>query len=173
MAYGVWYQVVDGPVSQDNLNLYGAVQAEEEIYREGADKNFCDGQTSPTGPRWADDDMGMLMFRSKEAAYAASDMLREDLAERFVAGDFASIDLRMPTWFNARTLTDATGVLTAAQLTPTMLDAQAEALRLEGAIPENITNGQASARIKAYLEAHPGRFSPEGFKSWIEARGWE
>lgn len=91
--YGVWVQPVDSDITPDNLDKYGSVH---DLMAEYADddtgtpnKQFCDGQTSITPPRYATDQMVSIYTRSEEAANEISRMLRENVVQRIQAGELS------------------------------------------------------------------------------------
>ncbi|HPH40603.1 MAG TPA: hypothetical protein PK274_10330, partial [Candidatus Fermentibacter daniensis] len=60
--YGVWVQTITNDTTAANVEKYGEIEDMAEAYRDGFAKDFCDGQTSPTPPRWPDDGMQLLYF---------------------------------------------------------------------------------------------------------------
>lgn len=121
--YSVWTQIVDDDTGMQNLDDYGSVHdvfAEQENDDTGTpNKQFCDGQTSKTPPRYAQDNMVGIYTRSEDAARIISGFLREDVAARIQAGTLRSI---IPSWYTLNP--DLFGVLPARearQLTIRML----------------------------------------------------
>lgn len=82
MSYAVMFQIIDEHTSAGNIEQYGNVKEYDEFYAEGFAKEFCDGQTSPTPPRWADDNMGLLHTYDRATAEYISNLLRDGVAER-------------------------------------------------------------------------------------------
>ena len=98
--FGVWVQPVDSEMTPDNLDKYGSVHDITEEYA-GDDsgtpnKQFCDGQTSLTPPRYATDRMVSIYTRSQEAAQEISGILRENVLQRIQAGELTMPI--MPVW---------------------------------------------------------------------------
>ena len=90
----VYAQVVDNNITTENLDNYGSVH---DLNAELADdddgtpnKQHCDGQTSITPPRHANDRMVGLYTRSEEAANMISDILRQDVVRRIQAGQLST-----------------------------------------------------------------------------------
>ena len=82
MSYAVMVQVIDEYTTGGNVEDYGSITDFGEFYEEGFAKEFCDGQTSPTPPRWADDNMGLLHTYDRSTAEFISQLLRDDVARR-------------------------------------------------------------------------------------------
>jgi hypothetical protein len=89
--FGVWVQPVDSEITPANLDQYGSVHDIEAEYRSDdggtPNKQFCDGQTSKTPPRYATDQMVSIYTRSQEAAQEISRILRENVVQRIQAGE--------------------------------------------------------------------------------------
>ena len=85
--YGVWAQTITNDTTAANVEKYGEIEDMAEAYRDGFAKDFCDGQTSPTPPRWPDDGMQLLYFYDRESAELVSQFLRSDIDERIIAGE--------------------------------------------------------------------------------------
>ncbi len=91
-VFSVWVQPVDNDITPANLDQYGSVHDVLGEYEDDAEggtpnKQFCDGQTSKTPPRYATDRMVGIYTRSREAADMISDMLREDVVRRIGLGE--------------------------------------------------------------------------------------
>jgi len=100
-VYSVWTQIVDDYTTPENIDAYGSVHdvfAEQEDDDTGTpNKQFCDGQTSKTPPRYAQDNMIGIYTRSEESAQIISDFLRQDVIARVNSGELV---LRaIPSWF--------------------------------------------------------------------------
>lgn len=100
-VFSVWVQPVDNEITPANLDQYGSVHDVLGEYEDDAEggtpnKQFCDGQTSKTPPRYATDRMIGIYTRSREAADMISQMLREDVVRRIGAGEL-TVPL-MATW---------------------------------------------------------------------------
>lgn len=114
-TFAVWVQPVDEYTTPDNLDNYGSVHDVEAEYEddEGGtpNKQFCDGQTSKTPPRYATDRMVGIYTRSREAADIVSGYLREDVRGRILSG---SLRVALPLWFEPTI--NALGAIPAPQL---------------------------------------------------------
>ena len=140
--YAVWVQPVDNDTSPENVERFGMIEDLEEVYESdmGArSKDFCDGQTSPTAPRYADDQMGQLQFYSREAAEYVSAVLRNDLSARFAAGEIS------------QSVPAAWGVLAPVTMPQTMAATVLE-LRLLASIGEDVTDSQIESAILRYVQ---------------------
>lgn len=92
MPYIVFFQPVDPYTTPGNAALTGEVFDLEKLLDEkGGGKSYCDGQVSPTPPRYSDDGMLGLFFESEEVARQFSQTIRGDIAARINAGQ-----LQMP-----------------------------------------------------------------------------
>lgn len=115
-TFAVWVQPVDEYTTPENLDNYGTVHDVEAEYEddEGGtpNKQFCDGQTSKTPPRYATDHMIGIYTRSREAADIISGYLREDVTNRILAG---SLRVPLPLWFEPTI--SVLGAIPAPQLT--------------------------------------------------------
>lgn len=109
--YSVWTQIVDDYTTPENIDAFGSVHdvlAEQEDDDTGTpNKQFCDGQTSKTPPRYATDNMVGIYTRSEESAQIISDFLREDVRNRIAAG---TLRAPLPVWY------EISGTLTATEL---------------------------------------------------------
>lgn len=112
MSYGIWVQGIDDRTGAANVEKYATIEEFDDLYSEGFSKQFCDGQTSPTPPRWPDDKMGMLWVDDRETAEFLQGILREDIASR-VATEGLKL-AATPSWITAGQVTAG---LTAATLT--------------------------------------------------------
>jgi len=99
-VYSVWTQIVDDYTTPENIDAYGSVHdvfVEQEDDDTGTpNKQFCDGQTSKTPPRYAQDNMIGIYTRSEEAANMISGFLRDDVAQRIASGNLA---IPLPSWY--------------------------------------------------------------------------
>lgn len=92
MPYIVFFQPVDPFTNPGNAALTGEVFDLEKLLDEkGGGKSYCDGQISPTPPRYSDDGMLGLFFESEEVARQFSQTIRGDIAARINGGQ-----LQMP-----------------------------------------------------------------------------
>lgn len=155
MAYGVWVQAIDDRTGAANVEKYGQYQEFDDLYSEGFAKEFCDGQTAPTGPRWADDDMGMLWVPDEDTARLIQGMLREDITDRVVTEG-----LRMaatPSWIAGY------GQLATSSLTAEILTNTAD--NVLAAAPAGVNAGQVQTAINAALKA--GMRTADEIAEWI------
>lgn len=133
--WGVWVQPITGDTTQANVEKYGEVEDMAQAYRDGFAKEFCDGQTSPTPPRWPDDGMQLLYFYDEESARLVSDYLRGSLQDRFTAGEMPGG--MAPSW--VQTALDA---VLAATNTPSIneeVDRMLESMeRIRDVVPEDV-----------------------------------
>ena len=163
-VYGVWVQPIDNDTGAANLERYGMVENLSELYESDMgdrSKDFCDGQTSPTAPRYADDQMGQLQFYSKEAADYISSVLRNDVAARMASGQVA------------QSLPSAWGVLAPVTMPETMAGVVLE-LRTMMTIDAAVTDSQIEGAITRYVQA-TGNPLPtnEELTEWIgQNAGW-
>ncbi len=144
-VYGVWVQPIQNDTSPANLQKYGEIMDVEAAYEEDdatASAQFCDGQTSITPPRYANDGMAMIYTYSEDAARTFSGYLREDVARRITAGQLAFA--QPPAWIGSAA--PAFAVAGAAG----MVDSVA-LIRKELAISESVTNTQIENQIIGYM----------------------
>lgn len=108
--------MIISPITNDSstkaVEDYGRVVDMDSVFDEGFTRDFCDGQTSPVPPRWADDDSGMLYTYSEGAAQAFSEQLQADLAERIASG---AVNVN-PSWLGAASR--LIGAIETAKLLP-------------------------------------------------------
>ena len=99
-VFTVWVQPIDDYTTPENIDKYGSVHDVLSEYEndEGGtpNKQFCDGQTSKTPPRYAQDRMIGIYTRSDEAAQIISNALRQDVAQRVLAGELTLVT--RPAW---------------------------------------------------------------------------
>ena len=142
-VYSVWVQPITDDTTPANIEKYGTVENLTEVY--GSDmgarsKDFCDGQTSATAPRYADDQMGQIEFYSKEAADYASNVLRTDIESRIASGQ---LNIARPaTWRVTLPITAPEAMAT------TILE-----LRDLLSVSTGITDSQIEGAIVKYIEA--------------------
>ena len=141
MAFGIWVQGIDDRTGAANIEQYAEIQEYDELYADGFAKEFCDGQVSPTAPRFPDDKMGMLWVDDRETAEFIQGILREDIATR-VATEGLKL-AASPTWFTAGQVT--TG-LTATAMTGIADD-------ILGFAPVGVSPAQVQTAIDTAVEA--------------------
>jgi hypothetical protein len=114
IGYAVFVQPFDDRITPENAEQYGSVHSFDELYGDAASggKDFCDGQVSPTGPRYADDRMGSIWFYSRDAAEYASGMLRNNIASDIMDGTTPAPAV-LPDWL--KPLMEPSGI-TAAEI---------------------------------------------------------
>ncbi len=132
-VYSVWVQPVDDYTTPENLDKYGTVHdvfAEYENDDGGTpNKQFCDGQTSKTPPRYAQDRMIGIYTRTDEAAQIISESLRDDVAQRVMSGQLALT--HHPQWLVSITGVDPLAVV--AEFVPAKtIEEATERLRVLG-----------------------------------------
>ncbi len=163
-VYAVWVQPITDDTTDANVAKYGMIENLNEVYESdmGArSKDFCDGQTSPTAPRYAEDRMGQLEFYSEEAAQYASNVLRTDIESRIASGQLNVI--RPAAW-------KVSVPITAPEAMATTIIELRELLT----VPEAVTNSQIEGAIVRYVEA-TGNPMPTNAQltAWIqENAGW-
>lgn len=112
-VYSVWTQIIDDTTTPANIDAFGSVHdvlAEQEDDEGGTpNKQFCDGQTSKTPPRYATDNMIGIYTRSPESAQIISDFMRQDVVNRIQSGQ---LRVPLPTWY-----TIDPAVIKAAEMT--------------------------------------------------------
>lgn len=115
-VFTVWVQPIDDYTTPENIDKYGSIHNLEQEYAddEGGtpNKQFCDGQTSKTPPRYATDRMIGIYTRTDEAAQLISKTLRDDVRSRIMAGQ---LRVPLPIWYVPQT--SLTGVIFAADYT--------------------------------------------------------
>jgi hypothetical protein len=96
MPYLLFFQPVDDKTDPANAALSGEVFDLEELLTEkGAGRSSCDGQVSPTPPRYSDDNMMGMYFESKEVAEEFSAVLRGDVRRRIARGEL-TLNYQLP-----------------------------------------------------------------------------
>ncbi len=156
MAFGIWVQGIDDRTGAANVEKYAEIEEFDDLYAEGFSKQFCDGQVSPTGPRWADDQMGMLWVPDRESAELIQGILRDDIGRRV-----ATEGLRLtvtPTWISA------TGQVVAGLTATVLADTADEVI---GFAPQGVNPGQVQTAINTAIEA--GMSAPDDIIAYIKA----
>ncbi len=97
--WGVWVQTITNDTTAANVEKYGEIEDMAQAYRDGFAKDFCDGQTSPTPPRWPDDGMQLVYTYDQESARLISEFLREDVAARVAEGEMGG-GFAVPSWLD-------------------------------------------------------------------------
>ena len=112
-TFAVWAQIIDDTTGIENIDSHGSVHDVEAEYENDdggtPNKQFCDGQTSKTPPRYAQDQMAAIYTRSRESADVISGFLRQDVQQRIASG---SLRIPLPSWYVPR-LDAATGAILA------------------------------------------------------------
>lgn len=162
---GVLYQTVTNDTDPENVENYGRIIDQGEAYSEGFSRDFCDGQTSPLPPRWADDRMNIAWFYNRESAELVSQYLRGDLAERIAGGSLSLPGGSSPSWLADVALQG----FSPAELTAWMAGVEASMPEILAA--ESLTRGQIESRLSAYIAATGNpRPSYTEFLAWLEER---
>ena len=159
--WGVWVQPITNDTAQANIEKYGEVVDLYDIIDSGDSVLSCGGATSPTGPRYSDDQMGMLWFYSKSAADYASGELRQDIIRRNTTGALRLSQL--PNWY-----TNVYKSVFAA--VPAMRDT----MRLGLNIDPEVTDSQLDNALELYI-IETGDESPTlaAFGRWLARhRDW-
>ena len=157
IMYGVIVQPITNSTTPANVESYGDVIDLDTAFAEGFSRDFCDGQTSPVPPRWADDQAGMIYTYDKRTADMFSGILRDDVAARIASGVIS----QAPSWYSAGVV--ATGV-TAAIIAKAM-DA------IIDIAPAAVTSGQIETAINTAVGA--GMRTVDDIVSFvIENAGW-
>lgn len=151
--YGVWIQPIDDMTSPENIELYGEVEEYSDMYAAGRVKEFCDGQTSPSGPRFADDRMGMLWTKNRETADFIQGVLRNELAGQISSGLAVSA---APSWLSGAA---------AASVAPAALAGHVAKLRKDLDLAEEITDSQIETAVKRYVRETGGQIA--GAAEWM------
>ena len=161
--WGVWAQTITNDTTAANVEKYGEIEDMAEAYRDGFAKDFCDGQTSPTPPRWPDDGMQLLYFYDRESAELVSQFLRGDMADRVESGEMGE-GFAVPSWIG-----DIAQMGLAAAEVAVVFEAVKDAAIAEG-LDElaDLTASQMESRLSAYIAATGiARPSPEQFLEWL------
>ena len=152
--YGVIIQPITNDTTPSNVERYGEVINLDRAFDEGFARTFCDGQTSPVPPQYADDQAGMLYTYSEGAAQAFSGQLRRDLAARIASG----VVQQSPSWLSSA------GAVTIGVLTPTAMAGYI--IAVSAIAPEGITAGQMETAIQNAVQA--GATTEAEILAWIE-----
>lgn len=159
--YGLWVQPVTNTTTPANVEKYGEIQTLEELIETGDSPLSCGGQTSPTGPRYADDQMGMLWFYSESAAEYAQASLRQSIIRRSQMGQL-NLPVQ-PLWF--------ANVSAASQANIPSLRSE---LRDELQIDAAVTDSQLDSALRLYM-IQTGDTTPtaQAFNRWLlRHRAW-
>ena len=161
--YGVWGQTITNDTTAANVEKYGEIEDMAQAYRDGFAKDFCDGQTSPTPPRWPDDGMQLVYTYDQESARLISEFLREDVASRVAGGEMGA-GFSSPSW-----LGDIAAQGLQATAEAALLDAVAAQVAEESAI--ELTRSQIQARLVDYIAA-TGNAKPSAAEllAWLRAQ---
>lgn len=161
--WGVWVQPITGDSTPENVQKYGEIEDMAQAYRDGFAKEFCDGQTSPTPPRWPDDGMQLIYTYDRESAQMISDFLRGTLQERYDAGELPQNSA--PSWLGDLA---EQGLTIAAEAA--LFDAvTAAATDAEIAEAAELTRSQLAARLADYIRATGNaRPTAEDLLRWIQ-----
>jgi len=154
MAFGIWVQAVDDTTGAANVEKYASIESYDDLYADGFAKEFCDGQTSPTAPRYPDDSMGMLWVNDRETADFIQGILREDIANR-VAVEGLKLTAA-PSWITAGNV--------VAGLTPEALTTVAE--EIAEFVPAGISPSQIRTAMDAAMEAE--MYAADDIIIWVK-----
>lgn len=164
MAWAVFLQPIDDNTTPRNIELVGEVIEVDELLEEGGpSKSACDGLTSVTPPRYADDGMQLLYFESEEVAREISAMLRDDFIENVNSGDLKPRDI--PAWSTNPTNTSFIRSARTVALLP----------KVREAFPtDRVSDSQLISASEKFLQENGRVATSSELTSWIEAnRDWE
>lgn len=161
--YGVWGQTITNDTTAANVEKYGEIEDMAQAYRDGFAKDFCDGQTSPTPPRWPDDGMQLIYTYSREGAEMMQEFLRGGISERIAEGALQPQG-GPPAW-----LGDIVSDALSAAATHALAVEVSTALAADEA--GYLTAGQIEARMADYIAA-TGNRKPTAAEvlEWIRSR---
>ena len=162
MAIGMFISPIDERTGADTLEMYATYADEEVLYDDsGRWKDYCDGQTSPTAPRYADDRSGMLWMHDPTNAREIQQILRQDVANRIMSGDLPVT--RLPSWINALSIDLFNPAVVGA------VSADVTAL-----VVDTITQGQAETATRAMLTDFGNIPNTADILEWLDInRQWE
>lgn len=160
------YAVIVQPITNDttpaNVESYGDIIDMDHAFDKGFSRDFCDGQTSPVPPRWADDQAGMLYTYDRRTAEMFQGILREDIAARVASG----VIQQSPSWL---TVPGATSILATSRINGVVVG-----LRDAGKIGLDVTDGQIQTAMQNYVTT-TGKANPNiaELLAWMEENaGW-
>ncbi|MCK4521623.1 MAG: hypothetical protein KAU20_03540 [Nanoarchaeota archaeon] len=164
MPYVTFLQGYDSKTSAPNIQLFGEVyEVAGELFEGRASKSFCDGQTSITTPRYADDNMITLFFQDEAMAVLASELIRQEYMDSVLAGTISPSVL--PYWIDDTINMDLMLLAIAVSLTEEVRNAFSTA---------EVTDAQLNAAAEAYLLDHGEVPTEEELLLWIEEnRSWQ
>lgn len=163
MSWVVFLQPIDDRTTPRNIELVGEVMNADELLEEGGPaKSACDGLTSVTPPRYADDGMMMLYFESEEVAREISAMVRGDFIEDVNSGTLQPRDI--PAWSTNPTNTSFIQSARTVALLPKVRDNYPT---------DRVTDSQLVSASEIYLQENGRVATPSELISWIESnRDW-
>lgn len=164
MSYGVFMNPIDDNTSPSNIQLMGEVINTDELLEEGGpSKSSCDGLTSVTPPRYADDNAQLLYFESEDVANEFSRMMREDFISEVNRGNLHPRSI--PAWSTNPT---ATSFIHDSRLT-------ALVPRIRKSFPlDLVSDSQLISASEAYLTQNGRVAGTLELLNWIEVnRNWE
>jgi len=164
MPFGVFAQDVYDNTSAKNAELVGEVVNMDEFLEDGGpSKSSCDGQTSATPPRYADDNMQLLYFDSEERAAEISGLIRNGIASQIRSGS-VTLGTNLAWLKNP----GATGLLAAVALI-------ALSSVVRDKYPSDIvTDAQLISASEAFLQQEGRVPTIDELLRWIEAnRDWQ
>lgn len=164
-TFCVWTQIIDDTTGIENIDSYGSVhdvEAEYEAEDESGtpNKQFCDGQTSKTPPRYAQDRMIGIYTRSEESARTISDFLRNDLSSRI---NSRALVIPLPSWY-VPTVSSATGAMVASELNLLRLRTYYEfrtlpTSQIDEALDATLANGIDNMSVSGIIKQMRGRLT--------------
>ena len=160
--YGVIVQPITNDTTPANVESYGDIINMDTAFDKGFFRTFCDGQSSPVPPRWADDQAGMLYTYDRRTAEMFRGILRDDVAQRISSG----VIQQSPSWL---TTPSVASILAEARISGIVTN-----LRSAGSIGLEVTDGQIQTAMQNYVTA-TGKANPtmSELLKWIEGNaGW-
>jgi hypothetical protein len=137
--YGIIVQPITNTTTPANVESYGDIIDMDFAFDKGFSRDFCDGQTSPVPPRWADDQAGMLYTYDRRTAEMFQGILRRDVADRIAIG----IIQQSPSWLTAP---NVASILAEARMGGVIVN-----LRNAGNIGLEVTDGQIQTALQGYV----------------------
>ncbi|MCK5019741.1 MAG: hypothetical protein KAS32_21965 [Candidatus Peribacteraceae bacterium] len=160
------FGIIVSPITNDttaaNVESYGDIIDMDTAFDTGFARTFCDGQTSPVPPRWADDTAGIIYTYDKRTAELFQGILRRDVSERIASG----VIQQSPTWLKSAELTSI--------LAGSRINGVIDSVRNAGNISLEVTDGQIQTAMQNYVVT-TGKANPSiaELLTWIEENaGW-
>lgn len=164
MPFGVFAQDVYDNTSPRNAELVGeVVNMDEFLEKGGPSKSSCDGQTSATPPRYADDNMMLLYFDSEERAAGISELIRNGIATQINSG--AIVPRAIPAWLKNPSNTSLMAAVALIALSSEVRDKYPT---------DTVSDSQLITASEAFMQETGRVPTYEELLLWIAAnRDWE